>query len=60
MYANGCSPKSISEDLGIGLSSIYRYVGQYNEEEIKDLLEDSYKGYWGRLNSFQISVFRKE
>lgn len=60
MFANGRSPKSISEDLGIGLSSIYRYVGQYNEDGIEGLLNDSYKGYWGRLDSFQISVLRKE
>ena len=42
------------------LSSLYRYVGLYKEDGLDSLLGDSYKGYWGRLDSFQISAFRKE
>ena len=60
MFANGRTPKSISEDLGIALSSLYRYVGLYKEDGLDGLLGDFYKGYWGRLDSFQISALRKE
>lgn len=60
MFVNGRTPKSISEDLGIALSSIYRYVGLYKEEGLSGLLGESYKGYWGRLDSFQISALRNE
>ena len=60
MFANGRTPKSISEDLGIALSSLYRYVGLYKEDGLDGLLGDSYKGYWGRLDSFQISTLRNE
>ena len=60
MFANGRTPKSISDDLGIALSSLYRYVGLYKEDGLDGLWGDTYKGYWGRLDSFQTSALRKE
>lgn len=29
MFDNGRTPKSISEDLGISMATIYRYIGDY-------------------------------
>lgn len=60
MFAYGSTPKSISDDRGIALSSLYRYVGLYKKDGMDGLLGDTYKGYWGRLDSFQISALRKE
>lgn len=60
MFSNGRSPKTISEDLGISPATIYRYIGQYQDGGSEELLGDSYKGYWGRLDSTQIAALRKE
>ena len=60
MFSNGRSPKIISEDLGISPATIYRYVGEYQAGGAEGLLGKSYKGYWGRLDSAQLSALRRE
>ena len=60
MFSNGRSPKTISEDLGVSLASIYRYIGQYQDGGTEELLGNHYKAYWGRLDSSQIAALRKE
>lgn len=60
MVHNGRSPRTISEDLGVSLSNVYAIVGQYRNGGVGELLKDNYKGYWGRLDSMQISALRKE
>ena len=60
MFSNGRSLKTISEDLGVSLASIYRYIGQYQDGGTEGLIGDHYKAYWGRLDSNQIAALRKE
>lgn len=60
MFANGRSSKSIPEDLGISIATIYRYIGEYQLSGIDELLEKHYKGYWGKLTSAQLFALRKE
>ena len=60
MFSNARSAKSISEDLGISLATIYRYIGEYQLGGIDELLEKHYKGYWGKLDSKQLCALRKE
>lgn len=60
MFSNGRSLKTISEDLGVSLASIYRYIGQYQNSGTEGLIGDHYKAYWGRLDSNQIAALRKE
>ena len=60
MLHNGRSPQTVSEDLGISLSCVYRYVNQYQKAGVEELLNDSYKGYAGRLDHTQIAALRKE
>ena len=60
MFDNGRSSKSISEDLGISIATVYRYVGDYQVGGIENLLENHYQGYWGKLNSQQLCALRKE
>ena len=60
MFDNGRSSKTISEDLGISVATIYRYVGDYQSGGIDELLEKHYKGYSGKLDSNQLCALRKE
>lgn len=60
MFDNGRSSKSISEDLGISIATVYRYVGNYQAGGIENLLENHYQGYWGKLDSQQLCALRKE
>lgn len=60
MFDNGRTPKSISEDLGISMATIYRYIGDYQTGGVENLLETHYKGYCGNLSSSQICALRKE
>lgn len=39
MFDNGRSSKSISEDLGISIATVYRYVGDYQSGGMDNLLE---------------------
>lgn len=60
MLHNGYSPSSISECLGIDASTVYRYRSLYLHGGAGELLENRHKGYWGLLDSHQISCLRKE
>lgn len=60
MFDNGRSSKSISEDLGISIATVYRYVGDYLSGGIDNLLESHCQGYWGKLDSMQLCTLRNE
>lgn len=65
MFSNGRSPKTMSDDLGVSLasiyrSSIYRYIDQYQDGGTEELIENHYKAYWGRWDSNQIAASRKD
>ena len=60
MLAMGCSPDFVAQSLGIDVATVYRYKKLYDQDGIDGLLEDSYRGYSGRLYSEQISLLCKE
>jgi transposase-like protein len=49
MLHQGFSPRSISESLGIDLSTVYRYASLYSIGGITTLTAHDNKGYWGNI-----------
>ena len=60
MLALGSSPEFVAKNLGIDVATVYRYKNLYVRGKTCSLLEDRYKGYWGRIDSVQISLLCKE
>jgi transposase len=60
MLHRGFSPQTVSESLGIDISTVYRYAAQYSTGGIATLTSNRYKGYWGMLSSHEISHLRAE
>ncbi|MDR1098813.1 MAG: helix-turn-helix domain-containing protein, partial [Tannerella sp.] len=52
------SPQTVSESLGIDVSTVYRYAAQYSTGGIATLTSNRYKGYRGMLSSHEISHLR--
>lgn len=60
MLDNGYTPSAISDCLGMNISTIYRYRSSYVHGGAAELLENRHKGYWGLLDSRQLSMLQKE
>ena len=60
MLALNFSPDLVAQSLGIDVATVYRYKNYYVRGKTDSLLEDRYKGYWGRLESGQISLLCQE
>jgi transposase len=60
MLYMGNSPSFISECLGIDSSTVYRYRGAFLSGGVGELLENRHKGYWGMLDSGQLSALCRE
>jgi transposase len=60
MLHKGFTPQTVSESLGIDVSTVYRYAAQYSIGGITSLTANRYKGYWGMLSSQEISILRTE
>ena len=56
----GNSPSFVASCLGIDVSTVYRYRSAYLHGGADELLENRHKGYWGLLDSRQLSALRKE
>lgn len=54
------TPDEIGLMLGIDHTTVYRYQQHYKQLGIDKYLSINYEGYWGKLNSHQISLLRKE
>jgi transposase len=60
MLHRGLSPQTVSESLGIDLSTVYRYATLYSGSGVSALTTNRNKGYWGMLSSHEISRLRTE
>lgn len=60
MLAKGNSPSFVADCLGIDVSTVYRYKNAYLHGGESELLENRHKGYWGLLNSQQLSALHEE
>ena len=60
MLGMGNTPSFVAACLGIDASTVYRYRSAYLHGGTDELLENRYKGYWGLLDSRQLSALRKE
>ena len=60
MLGMGNPPSFVASCLGIDASTVYRYRSAYLHGGTDELLENRYKGYWGLLDSRQLSALRKE
>ena len=60
MLDKGYKPSSVSECLGIDISTVYRYRSSYLHGGVGELLENRHKGYWGMLDSGQLAALQKE
>ena len=60
MLGMGNSPSFVASCLGIDVSTVYRYRSAYLHGGADELLENRHKGYWGLLDSRQLSALRKE
>lgn len=60
MLGMGNSPSFVASCLGIDISTVYRYRSSYLHGGVDELLENRHKGYWGLLDSRQLSALRKE
>ena len=60
MLGMGNPPSFVAECLGIDSSTIYRYRSAFLHGGVSEQLEDRHKGYWGLLDSRQLSALRKE
>jgi len=60
MLALDFSPDLVAQSLSIDVATVYRYKDLYVRGKTDIFLEDHYKGYWGRLESGQISLLCEE
>ena len=58
ILVKGHTPSVVSDCLGIDLSTVN--VAVYQSKGVDGLFESCHKGYWGLLDSRQLSVLRKE
>ncbi len=58
--ASGFDYASLSDILSIDKTTIRRYEKDYLFNGMTSYLKDKYKGYWGKLNSFQLAKLNNE
>ena len=55
MLAKDYSAESVSDCLGIDISTVYRYWNFYSSAGLEPFLDNRHQGYWGLLTSQQLS-----
>lgn len=58
--SKGLDYATLSSILSLDDSSIRRYEKDYLSNDLDNYLKDDYKGYWGKLNSFQLAKLDNE
>jgi transposase len=53
-------PTEVADLLGIDHTTVYRYAQSYRSLGLQDYLGDAYLGWWGRLDSRQLSQLQAE
>jgi transposase len=56
----GINYESLADILSLDKTTIRRYEKEYLLTNQDDFLEDNYKPYWGKLDSFQLSELKEE
>ena len=56
----GETPAKIALFLGIDDATVYRQAENYETNGVDKFLSNNYRGYFGKLDSFQLSDLRKE
>ena len=57
---SGFDYASLSNILSLDETTIRRYEKDYLSNELDSFIKDNYKGYWGKLNSFQLAKLVSE
>ena len=60
MLNKGFTPSTVSESLGMDVSTVYRYASLYIGGGVTALTACLYKGYRGMLSSHELSLLRTE
>lgn len=60
MLDKGHKPSSVSDCLGIDISTVYCYRSSYLHGGVGELLENRHKDYWDLLDSRQLAALQKE
>ncbi|WP_020601830.1 IS630 family transposase [Spirosoma spitsbergense] len=60
MLDRGKDPDEVADLLGIDHTTVYRYAQSYRSLGLQEYLGDSYRGWWGRLDSQQLSQLQAE
>ena len=60
MLDRGKDPTEVADLLGIDHTTVYRYAQSYRSLGLQDYLGDAYQGWWGRLDSQQLSQLQAE
>ncbi len=56
----GINYESLADILSLDKTTIRRYEKEYLLKNLTEFLQDSYKAYWGKLDSFQIAKLKEE
>ena len=57
---SGFNYASLSNILSLDEITIRRYQKDYLSNDLENYLKNNYKGYWGKLNSFQLAALVNE
>lgn len=60
MLDRGKPVDEVADLLGIDHTTVYRYAQTYRSLGLQDYLGDAYQGWWGRLDSQQLSQLQTE
>lgn len=60
MLDRGKPVDEVADLLGIDHTTVYRYAQTYRSLGLQDYLGDAYQGWWGRLDSQQLSLLQQE